>query len=177
EFGGHESVEHADIRFGVKPVSDTALIGHHDHKQTRFVQPADGLDSARDPLELVAAVDVAAVDVDGAIAVEEDRAIHRVHVCNPRFVKPNSTTSAPRSRRACWTASRLSNPQKKNANPPPPAPDIFPPSAPASRAAAYIASIPGVEMRCDIAFFALHASCSSAPNVSNAPASRASRIA
>jgi hypothetical protein len=62
------------VRFRIKPARHTCLIGDDDRKVTRIVALPDGCDGARHPCELIRAMGVAAVAIEGAIAIEQDRA-------------------------------------------------------------------------------------------------------
>ena len=61
--------------------------------------------------------------------------VQMVQVLSPEVVKSKGVTDPSKRESASITLKRLAPGQKKNMYPPPPAPEILPPSAPAFRAA------------------------------------------
>lgn len=72
ELAVHPVVDAPDVALGVVAAGDTGLIRHEDSEVAAVVDIADGLLGAGDPDEVFGAVEVVDVDVEGAVAVEED---------------------------------------------------------------------------------------------------------
>ena len=72
ELAVHPVVDAPDVALGVVAAGDAGLIRHEDGEVAAVVDIADGLLGAGDPDEVFGAVEVVDVDVEGAVAVEED---------------------------------------------------------------------------------------------------------
>lgn len=72
ELAVHPVVDAPDVALGVVAAGDTGLVCHEDSEVAAVVDIADGLLGAGDPDEVFGAVEVVDVDVEGAVAVEED---------------------------------------------------------------------------------------------------------
>lgn len=87
ELAVHPVVDAPDIALGVVAAGDAGLVRHEDGEVAAVVDIADGLFSAGDPDEVLGAVQVMDVDVEGAVAVKEDglsgSLIHRFAVPLP----------------------------------------------------------------------------------------------
>ena len=60
-----------EVGFGVEPAADTRLVGHDRDAVAQRPRCAAQVEDARHEFELVDAVDVAMVDVDDAVAVQQ----------------------------------------------------------------------------------------------------------
>lgn len=72
ELAVHPVVDAPDVALGVVAAGDAGLIRHEDGEVAAVVDIADGLLGAGDPDEVFGAVEVVDVDVEGAVAIEED---------------------------------------------------------------------------------------------------------
>ena len=72
ELAVHPVVDAPDVALGVVAAGDTGLVRHEDGEVAAVVDIADGLLGAGDPDEVFGTVEVVDVDVEGAVAVEED---------------------------------------------------------------------------------------------------------
>lgn len=72
ELAVHPVVDPPDIALGVVAAGDAGLIRHEDGEVAAVVDIADGLLGSGDPDEVLGAMEVVDVDVEGAVAVEED---------------------------------------------------------------------------------------------------------
>src|SRR6185503_2082937 len=64
-------VETPDVVFAVKPARNTRLVGHDKHQVSGIVQEPHCFACTRDDIELIDPVDVAVIDVEDAVAIEE----------------------------------------------------------------------------------------------------------
>ena len=87
ELAVHPVVDASDVALGVVAAGDARLIRHEDGEVAVVVDIADGLLGSGNPDEVFGAVEVVDVDVEGAVAVEEDglsgSLIHRFAVPLP----------------------------------------------------------------------------------------------
>ncbi len=72
ELAVHPVVDAPDVALGVVAAGDAGLIRHEDGEVAAVVDIADGLLGSGDPDEVLGAMEVVDVDVEGAVAVEED---------------------------------------------------------------------------------------------------------
>lgn len=72
ELAVHPVVDAPDVALGVVAAGDTGLVRHEDGEVAAVVDVADGFFGAGDPDEVFGAVQVVDVDVESAVAVEED---------------------------------------------------------------------------------------------------------
>lgn len=72
ELAVHPVVDAPDVTLGVVAAGDTGLVRHEDSEVAAVVDIADGLLGAGNPDEVLGAMEVVDVDVEGAVAVEED---------------------------------------------------------------------------------------------------------
>ena len=72
ELAVHPVVDAPDVALGVVAAGNAGLIRHKDGEVAAVVDIADGLLGSGDPDEVFRAVEVVDVDVEGAVAVEED---------------------------------------------------------------------------------------------------------
>lgn len=72
ELAVHPVVDAPDVALGVVATGNAGLIRHKDGEVAAVVDIADGLLGSGDPDEVFRAVEVVDVDVEGAVAVEED---------------------------------------------------------------------------------------------------------
>ena len=87
ELAVHPVVDAPDVALGVVAAGDTGLVRHEDGEVAAVVDIADGLLGSGDPDEVLGAMEVVDVDVECAVAVEEDglsgNLIHRFVVLLP----------------------------------------------------------------------------------------------
>lgn len=110
--------EGQELVLRVVTTGDSCLIRDDEHEDASFVGPPDRLACALDPVKILRSVDPAAVDVQGPVAVEK-QGRSPVATKNRRDFTP----IGPRQQRI-----------RSIMNPPPPAPLILPPRAPACSA-------------------------------------------
>lgn len=79
ELAAHPVVDVLDVALGVVAAGDAGLVRHEDGEVAAVVDVADGLFGAGDPDEVFGTVKVVDVDVEGAVAVEEDGLIFHTH--------------------------------------------------------------------------------------------------
>lgn len=72
ELAVHPVVDAPDVALGVVAAGDAGLVRHEDGEVAAVVDIADGLLGSGDPDEVFGAMEVVDVDVEGAVAVEED---------------------------------------------------------------------------------------------------------
>ena len=72
EQAGEVAVHLFDIADVVEPSSDTGLVGHHRHRDAGPVEPGDRLCGAVDELDSIDGPDVAVIDDDRPVPVEQD---------------------------------------------------------------------------------------------------------
>lgn len=72
ELAVHPVVDAPDVALGVVAAGDAGLVRHEDSEVAAVVDIADGLLGAGDPDEVFGTMEVVDVDVEGAVAVEED---------------------------------------------------------------------------------------------------------
>ena len=72
ELAVHPVEDAHDVALGEEAARDAALVRDEDREEPAVVDVADGLARAGDPLEVLRPVQVVNVDVERAIAVEED---------------------------------------------------------------------------------------------------------
>ena len=56
----------------IDPAGHSGLVGHHGDGDACGVEPRDGLDRAVDELDVLDSSDVAVIDVDGAVTVQQN---------------------------------------------------------------------------------------------------------
>ena len=74
-------VETPDVVFAVKPARNTRLVGHDNHQVSGIVQEPHCFACTRDDIELIDPVDVAVIDVEDAVAIEERGGAGAAHGC------------------------------------------------------------------------------------------------
>ena len=72
ELAVHPVVDAPDVALGIVAAGDAGLVRHEDGEVAAVVDVADGLLGSGDPDEVFGAMEVVDVDVEGAVAVEED---------------------------------------------------------------------------------------------------------
>ena len=79
ELGVHPVVDALDVALGVVAAGDAGLVRHEDDEVAAVVDVADSLFGTGNPDEVLGAVQVVDIDVEGAVAVEEDGLIFHTH--------------------------------------------------------------------------------------------------
>ena len=72
EFCREPVVQALHLLFGIEAARDAGLVGDDEDEPVHRIEAGDGFAGAFNPLKVFDAIDVAAVDVDDAVAVEEE---------------------------------------------------------------------------------------------------------
>src|SRR5690606_22861199 len=77
EQGIHPLVDPADVVFGEHPAGNAALVADGDHQVPHRTCPSDGIGCPGNELHTIGVTEIAVIDNEGIVAVEEDgRSFH-----------------------------------------------------------------------------------------------------